>query len=78
MPKSTITSKGQTTVPREVRKQLGVGAGDTLRWETVGNTVQVTVAEQAFLARRGSLRVGRGSVVADIRHARRERGRDGA
>ena len=55
-----------------------VEAGDTLRWETVGNTVQVTVAEHAFLARRGSLRVGPGSVVADIRHARRERGRDGA
>jgi AbrB family looped-hinge helix DNA binding protein len=77
MPKSTITSKGQTTVPRQVREQLGVGPGDTLRWETVGNSVHVTVSERAFLNRRGTLRMGPGSVEADIRAARDERGRDG-
>jgi AbrB family looped-hinge helix DNA binding protein len=76
MPKSTITSKGQTTVPRQVREQLGVGPGDTLRWETLGSSVRVTVAERAFLGRRGSVQVGPGSVVADIREARRQRGQD--
>ena len=28
-----ITSKGQTTVPREVRDALGAGPGDSLAWE---------------------------------------------
>ena len=78
MPKSAITSKGQTTVPREVREKLGVGPGDTLRWEIEGSTVEVTAAARAFLERRGSIRVGSGSVVADVRESRGERGRDGA
>jgi len=76
MAKSTITSKGQTTVPRQVRNQLGLGPGDVLQWETVGNSVRVTVADRTFLRRRGSIEVGPGSVVADIREARRQRGRD--
>ena len=33
MPISTITSKGQTTVPKEVRDVLNVGIGDKLTWE---------------------------------------------
>ena len=28
-----ITSKGQTTVPREIREALGVEAGDLLAWD---------------------------------------------
>lgn len=31
-----ITSKGQTTVPAEVRSALSVGAGDLLEWEVTG------------------------------------------
>jgi AbrB family looped-hinge helix DNA binding protein len=30
MPTATITTKGQVTLPREVRVQLGVSAGDRL------------------------------------------------
>lgn len=29
-----ITSKGQTTIPQEIRNQLGVKAGDLIAWET--------------------------------------------
>jgi len=36
-----ITSKGQITVPREVRRVLGVGAGDCLLFETEGDGVRV-------------------------------------
>jgi hypothetical protein len=75
MAKSTITSKGQTTVPREIREQLGVGPGDVLSWESCAGSVQVTVAGRAFLGRRGSVKVGSGSVTADIRQARTRRGR---
>ncbi len=72
--KSTITSKSQTTVPREIRRKLGVGPGDVLRWEWVDGTVRVERASQAFLALRGSIEVGRGSTVDDVRTARSRRG----
>ena len=75
MAKSTITSKGQTTVPREVRDRLGVGPQDTLQWEVEGNTVRVTVAGRSFLRRRGAIVVGPGSTVDDVRVAREQRGR---
>lgn len=32
--KSTLTSKGQVTVPRQVREALGIHAGDHLLWST--------------------------------------------
>ena len=76
MPKSTITSKGQTTVPREIRRRLAVGEGDVLDWELVGNTVRIDVAHRAFMQRRGTIQVGRGSSVEDVRAARRRRGAD--
>ncbi len=34
-----ITSKGQITIPLEVRKLLGVGAGDFLEFLTQGNSL---------------------------------------
>jgi AbrB family looped-hinge helix DNA binding protein len=30
MIKSTVTSKGQTTIPRAIREELGIGTGDVL------------------------------------------------
>jgi AbrB family looped-hinge helix DNA binding protein len=74
MPKSTITSKGQTTIPREVRERLSVGPGDAIDWEFVGNTVRISVSHRAFLRRRGAIRVGRGSAAQDIHRAREQRG----
>ena len=38
---ATITSKGQITVPREVRRLLGVRSGDKLVFETDGKGVRV-------------------------------------
>lgn len=32
-----LTSKGQVTVPAEVRKALHLKSGDTLAWEVQGN-----------------------------------------
>jgi bifunctional DNA-binding transcriptional regulator/antitoxin component of YhaV-PrlF toxin-antitoxin module len=76
MPKSTITSKHQTTVPKAVRLKLGVGPGDVLRWDIVGGAVKLTAADRAFLKRRGMIRTGPGSVVEDVARARRLRGTD--
>jgi antitoxin PrlF len=39
--RATITSKGQITVPREVRRMLGVRSGDKLLFESDGKGVRV-------------------------------------
>jgi AbrB family looped-hinge helix DNA binding protein len=74
MTKSTITVKYQTTVPKEVREKLGVGPQDVLQWEVVDGYVRVRPASRAFLKRRGTIHVGPGSVVEDVRRARALRG----
>lgn len=78
MPKSTITVKHQTTVPKEVRKKLGVGPSDTLQWEVVGDHVRVTASNRAFLDLRGSFKVGPGDPVEDVRRARELMGSEDA
>ena len=70
---SKITSKNQTTVPKQIREKLGVGPSDVLHWEVVDGAARVSVAERRFLARKGSIKVGPGSVVDDVRRARRMR-----
>lgn len=32
MPTSTLTRKGQTTVPKEIREYLGIGSGDRIEY----------------------------------------------
>jgi AbrB family looped-hinge helix DNA binding protein len=41
-----VTSKGQITVPAEVREQLGLGKGDSLVFETKGEYVVVRRAKR--------------------------------
>ena len=72
--KSTITSKYQTTVPQEIRERLQVGRGDVLHWRLENGAVRVVPSRIAFLARRGSIRVGAGSAVDDVRRLRATRG----
>jgi antitoxin PrlF len=40
--KSRITSKGQTTVPKEVREALKAAGGTELQWTVTGQEVSVT------------------------------------
>ena len=74
MPRSTITSKNQTTVPRQVRQELGVSSGDVLVWEIAGSEARVRPASRGFLELRGSINVGPGDPVEDVRRARALRG----
>jgi AbrB family looped-hinge helix DNA binding protein len=47
---STISAKGQTTIPGAVRKRLGLQPGDTLRYEvTSDGTVQLRKARKIDL-----------------------------
>ena len=56
MPTSTITSKGQTTVPKEVRDILNVDAGDKLTWEIKGGRVAVTTERPALYRWKGVIK----------------------
>lgn len=38
---STITSKGQTTLPRDIREHLGLGPGDRVRYIVIGEEVRL-------------------------------------
>ena len=72
---SKITSKNQTTVPREVRERLRVGPSDALDWQIEGNVVRVVPARSALERLAGMFEVGPGDVVEDVRRARELRGR---
>ncbi len=73
-----ITSKGQITVPHEIRRALGVGPGDRLEFEKEGNIVQVRPVrtKSAFEKYRGignpGVKSGRKAI---IRYFRKLRGR---
>lgn len=36
-----VSQKGQTTIPKEIRRQLGIEPGDTVEWERDGETVRI-------------------------------------
>lgn len=57
MPKSTMTSKGQITVPKEVREHLGVGPGDRLDFQIRDGGAVVVESETVDLRNlRGALK----------------------
>lgn len=72
-----ITSKGQITVPNEIRRALGVHPGDSLVFETRGSEIHVMPkrAESPFERFRGigNHKVGNGR-EAVIRAVRKLRG----
>ncbi len=60
MERSTITSKGQLTLPKEVRQRLGLQSGDRVVFEFEGETVRVRAERRRSLSSlKGSL-PGRG------------------
>ena len=75
MATSTLTSKGQTTVPKEVRDALDLDVGAKLTWEIRGGKVAVTTERPAFYRWEGFIKNSSGDVVRDIEEARRRRGR---
>lgn len=74
MARSTLTRKGQTTVPKEVRDALGLKAGDHIRWEREGAVVRVTPAKERLLDLEGILEDDSDRVVTIVRKARALRG----
>ncbi len=75
MPTSTITSKGQTTVPKEVRDALDLGPGDSLSWEVRGGKVAITTDRPALFRWEGVFKEGPSDAVRAVAEARKRRGR---
>jgi antitoxin PrlF len=74
---ATVTSKGQVTIPVEVRRRLGVKAGDKLRFESQNGGFRVVrdADENVFEKRRGigsfpGMGKGRDAIIAYFRDLR--------
>ena len=65
MSESTITAKGQTTVPRQVREQLGAGPGTRLVWHVMPDGILIVRAKTlSVLDLAGSLKSPKGKRVS--------------
>ncbi len=73
---SKLTSKGQTTVPKEVREALGLKPGDQISWEVRGGTATISSTKRhPFFDLEGIIKTGPANVVEAVREARKRRGR---
>lgn len=70
MPHSTVTSKGQTTIPRKIRKALRIKPGDKLEYIVEGNhaTIRVHLGTRSLKGVLASKK-GKGMSFAQIREA---------
>ncbi len=74
--KAKITSKGQITIPKEVREALGAKAGDSLVFEVENGGAKVSVERKpvSFADYEGAWREGEGKswqeIIEEIRWMR--------
>ena len=65
MAESTITIKGQTTVPLQVRQKIGASAGTRLVWHVMPDgSVIVRAKSKSLLDLAGTLKAPKGKHVA--------------
>jgi antitoxin PrlF len=73
MPQSTITSKGQTTIPREIRALLGLKENDRILYEIEDGKVAIkpapSVHELYAIFKPRTRRKGKPSTKAQMRAA---------
>jgi antitoxin PrlF len=72
MTRATLTSKGQLTVPKDVRERLGLRSGDRVVFEFEGDSVRLKAE------RRRSLEELRGSLPATREYPGKEAEREAA
>lgn len=74
--KAKVTSKGQLTIPKEVRRALGVREGDSLLFEVDEDDEQVRVRVErkpvSFADYEGAWREGKGMRLAEVDEYMRE------
>lgn len=71
--KSSITSKFQTTIPKDIRENLKLSVNDALEWKIENGKAVVTPLKAPFLKYRNSIKVGAGEITQDIKDARQLR-----
>jgi AbrB family looped-hinge helix DNA binding protein len=76
MTHSTVTRKGQTTIPGAIRKALRIKAGDTLEYAVEGDRATIRV-HPGTRALKGALasKKGKGMTFREIREAAAKAGR---
>jgi len=47
-----VTTKGQVTIPQEIREQLNIQPGSEVEFEVEGNVVKLTPVKRAALGKR--------------------------
>jgi AbrB family looped-hinge helix DNA binding protein len=67
---SVVTSKFQTTIPKAIRKNLGISIKDAIEWKLEKGKVTVYPAKQNFLKYKNAIKVGKGDIEEDIETAR--------
>ena len=70
---SVITSKFQTTIPKDVRERLKLSIHDTLEWKIDRGKIVVLPVQKKFLEYRNKIKTGPGNIADDIKQARKLR-----
>jgi len=70
---SVITSKFQTTIPKNVRERLKLSIHDTLEWKVDRGKIVVQPVQKKFLTYRNRIKTGPGKIENDIQKARQQR-----
>ncbi len=70
---SVITSKFQTTIPKDVRENLKLSIKDTLEWKVENGKVVVSPVHKKFFKHKNSVKIGSGDNKKDIRLSRERR-----
>ena len=77
-PETRVSGKGQTVIPRAIRRLLSIEPGTRLRWELRGNVVMVyPVVQDPVAAAQGKLQ-GLGASLGDFLEQRQGRETDQA
>ncbi|WP_096893464.1 AbrB/MazE/SpoVT family DNA-binding domain-containing protein [Candidatus Scalindua japonica] len=71
--KSKITSKFQTTIPREIRDRLKLSVSDSIEWKIEEDKIVVGPVNKPFLKYKGSIKIKSGNIREDILQSRKMR-----
>ena len=66
MKASTVTVKGQVTIPREIRQLLGVKPGDRVRFRERENGVVIELQDSRIEAPFGAFKAKQGATLAQM------------
>ncbi len=64
--KPRITSKYQTTIPKEIRNRLNLSVSDSIEWKIEKNKILVEPVNKPFLKYKGSIKIKSGNIREDI------------